>query len=37
MDKITKYRSLIKDLLIKNAEIVASQCSEKMETLLPCF
>jgi len=34
MDKITKYRSLIKSLLIRHAEIVASQCNEEMETLL---
>jgi hypothetical protein len=34
MDKMTKYRSLIKDLLIRHAEIVASQCREEMETLL---
>ena len=34
MDKITKYRGIIKKLLIRHAEIVANQCTEKMETLL---
>ncbi len=34
MDKITKYRGLIKKLLIKHAEIVENQCSKEMETLL---
>jgi len=34
MDKMIKYRSIIKDLLIRNAEIVTNQCREEMETLL---
>ncbi|EDN70251.1 conserved hypothetical protein [Beggiatoa sp. PS] len=34
MDKITKYRNIIKKLLIRHAEIVGNQCNEEMETLL---
>lgn len=34
MDKTTQSRNLIKSLLSKHAEIVGSQCTEEMETIL---
>ena len=34
MDKTSQYRSLIKSLLTKHAEIVARQSTREMETLL---
>jgi len=34
MDKTIQYRSLIKSILTKHAELVVNQDNQKMETLL---